>query len=193
MLSPPVALTNKDYKEWPAEGLHERPVFNMATKKIDKFDFIPVDDKRKTPQKRSETNTTKVIKGKKLGKKGKRKAPNRSKKEMKEPSEKGISKEFASLTHETLQEVIKYVSQVKEYNDIRRGNISEITNQTETGCLIDDAKSLLKVISSSTMEENLNNAVDLLTDSCILYSLANDVCQGSVAKYLKSVHGANKV
>lgn len=188
--SPPAALTNKNYKEWPTEGLHERPVYNMATKKIEKLDFKPVEDKRKAPLKRNEANAVKpTTKGKKPGKKGKRKAPNRSKNAKRESPERGISKEFAALTHETLQEVMKYVSQVKEYNELRSGNAKAAEPQTETGSLIDDANSLLEVVRSSTMEENLSAAVDLLTDSCVLYSLANDVCQASVAKYLKSVKG----
>ncbi|GJQ70348.1 hypothetical protein Trydic_g22782 [Trypoxylus dichotomus] len=184
VLSPPGVLTDKDYKEWPTEGLHERPIFNMATKKIEKFDFKSVDDKRKSPLKRNDVVAVKTVKGKKPGKKGKRKAPNRSKKAKSESPEKGISKEFASLTHETLQEVIKYVSQVKEYNDIRSGKLNDTEPREATDSLIDDAQLLVTVVRSSNMEENLNHAVDLLTDTCILYSLANNVCQASVAKVI---------
>ncbi|XP_022903568.1 uncharacterized protein [Onthophagus taurus] len=148
ILNPPPLLTNENFKEWPVEGMHEKPVYNPTSKKLEIFGK----EKKKAPVRK-----VKEVVKKRTFKKGKRRI---CKNKIQEEVNEGVSKEFATLTHETLQEVIGYVQQIKDYNSI-----------------VKEEKKLI----------NLESLKQLVTDSCVLYSIANDVPQKSVSKYLKTI------
>lgn len=119
ILSPPSPLTNKDWKEWPAEGIDDKPVYNPEQ-----------DPEKISPKKNS--------------------------------SSQNLS-EFAVATHETLHALLDYVPVFKKYHEI------------------------VKPKTDSDKQEHLEKIAEILSDSCKLYAIANDVEEENVVKYISSL------
>lgn len=97
-MSPPRALRSEDWKEWPSEGLHEKPFFNPLTKRLHRFD-----KNAKFTSKLDGNEICKCACEKSL--QGKLK----------------VDDDLATLTHHCLHSVLSYVVNVKRCNRIREG------------------------------------------------------------------------
>lgn len=95
-MSPPRALRRKDWKEWPSEGLHEKPFYNPDTKCMHHFDKDSLFTSKLEEETTNESTSKKIVQRK-----------------------REVDDDLATLTHQTLHSVLGYVADVKRYNRIR--------------------------------------------------------------------------
>lgn len=154
ILSPPRALRKEDWKEWPSEGLHERPFYNTSTKLLHRFDrnmkFVK-ELERSVAGASSENNGRQKLK----------------------PDE-----ELEILTHKSLHATLRYVSDVKLFNCIKR--------EANASCLGDFWR-----MNGSDDETNVSDACDLLLDTSRLYCLCNNVTEKNMVRYLDTLSAGN--
>lgn len=145
-------------RDWPVDGMHERPNYNTLTGEIEKYDHVPKPKCKPTQQ------TTRAFK------KGKRrvaqidakKKPLTARQKLLETER--INKEFAVLTHETFYGLVDYLK------DFKRAN--QLINKDKQ-----DSDSNDKFIN------DLQKIKDMLLDNSTFYCLANNVTQKALAKY----------
>lgn len=154
VFSPPRPLSSNDFKEWPSEGMHERPKFNSETSTLEKYDFPPTKQPKTTfkkPDMRKKINKTKY---------------NRKGRKSKQDEEVS-NKEFAQLIHSTFLAVHGYVKQMKQSNAGNKDNETKASEQNT---------------------EALETAEDLFENSCVLYSVCNNIKQADLSKYLENLN-----
>ncbi|XP_018319455.1 uncharacterized protein LOC108732947 isoform X2 [Agrilus planipennis] len=152
-------LNRSDLRDWPDDGMHERPVYNETTNSIDKLDPFLKNKQAKTSNKENQSPSTR-----KLPKKAKRKK-NIANKKRKE-QEKEIDLSF--LVHERLQLILGYISQLKIYERVMNNTSSSASDGVAN-------------------QKQFPFVYELLTDASVLYSIVNGVEQTDMAKYLTSV------
>lgn len=145
-------------REWPVDGMHERPHYNPLTGEIEKYDHVPKPKSKPLPQ---PTRTNK--KGKRhIAQSAAKKKPLTARQKLLEAER--INKEFAVLTHETFHDMIDYVKQFKRANVLMAKEKQDSDN-------------------TDKYNDKLRKVKDMLLDNSIFYCLANNVTQKDLAKY----------
>lgn len=95
-MSPPRALKSEDWKDWPSEGLHEKPFYNPSTKRLHHFDKN-VEFTSKLEDDETQQRTSKIKAERKLE----------------------VNDDLATSTHKCLHSVLRYIVDIKQFNTIR--------------------------------------------------------------------------
>lgn len=160
ILSPPRALTPTDWKDWPSEGLHEKPFYNPDTKCLHIFDrntkFIR---KLETDSPKYECSNKKMV-----------------------TSKIELDDDLATLTHKCLHSVLRYVVDVKRYNRIRENDALEklcnlISSNKDNICkaqeiLLETCK--LYCLCNGVTEMELARYIDSLSESDVLQKIFSE-------------------
>ncbi|GLV41449.1 hypothetical protein CBL_06679 [Carabus blaptoides fortunei] len=176
---PPSPITIKHYREWPVEGMHERPEYNPVTNKIEPFDshIRNISGKNQSTTKANADSC----------------------------SSSDNDDTLAQLCHEMLHHVLAYVATVKvmqyqeDEEEVLRVTDTKMefltTLALEKSANFDDRvwdvlKDTVQNINQppTVTDSRLSELRELIENSILLYCFTNNVSRSNVSKYIASMN-----
>lgn len=93
------------------------------------------------------------------------------------------AKSFGQVTHETLHAALGYISDVCRFNALSKKSVSK--GDEAEGC--GEFGEVWRRLGKRRLQGNVEDACDLLFDTCKLYCVANDVPEDDLVRYVKSL------
>lgn len=181
---PPSPIGLKHLRDWPAEGMHERPEYNPVTNTIEPFDSYirNISHENKSSTKPNDISNT---------------------------SAEDENHTLAQLCHDMLHHVLAYVATVKVMQDQEdeRKKLQETDNHSKMNFLTNLAlektdsfderiwqvlTDTVKHINSPKLTDSkFTELKDLIENSILLYCFTNNVSRSNVSRYIANINPAD--